>query len=397
MHFRLRRIKKNIGLILSASIVALGLVATGGFALAQTNSPQAGTCNGNAQPPNPSGHLEALLANLAPGNGSTVKVGSTVQFLYSDETPMAPSGSGVNSPTITIDGATVPMSAITITPTSGVTPNYLNPQNGGSEGTQCQDLISFKVPSIKGGSHTITATVYDGDGDHDTATWTYTTKPPTKPMISIVKQVCTVAAAKCNPSNNAQWASSHEIPSGSTAVWRVTVTNSGKVPLTDVTVTDPVAPGCAGEIASSLATGASAMTSCDTPNVTKEITNVATVHAKHAGASASASASATVTVIKHHKPSLITSQSLTPNDEGFVGQDGTGKMTFSLYPPGNAKCTGPATFTETVKVASGIGETTNTSFIATTPGTWRWLVTYSGNMGHKTSPCGSESFTIKNG
>lgn len=394
------RVSRNAGLILSAGVLAAGTLAmTGGAALANVSRPQQGTCNGTPQPPNPSGGLESLLANLTPAEGSTVAVGSKVSFLYTDETPMAPSENGINSPTVTIDGATLPLSAITITPTSGVTPTYVNPQNGGSEGTQCQDLMTFAIPkTTKGGTHTVTITVYDGDGNHDTATFTYVTKPPPKPKISIIKQVCTVAAAKCSASNNSQWASTTEIPYGSTAVWRVRVTNTGTTTLTNLTVTDTVAPGCAGVIASSLAKGASATTTCSTAHVTKTTTNTATVRGKSSSGTASASASATVTVKRHVKPpTIITSQSLTPNDEGFIAEGATGHMTFSLYPPSNPRCSGPAPFSQTVKVSNGIGLTTNSSFIATTPGKWRWLVTYSGNKGSKTSPCGAESFTISDG
>jgi hypothetical protein len=49
-------------------------------------------------------------------------------------------------------------------------------------------------------------------------------------------------------------------------------------------------------------------------------------------------------------------------------------------------------------VSDGLGETTNTSFIAHAPGTWRWVVTYSGDATHKraSSGCGVERFTLTN-
>lgn len=98
---------------------------------------------------------------------------------------------------------------------------------------------------------------------------------------------------------------------------------------------------------------------------------------------------------------FITSQSLTPNDEAFLGQEATGTVVFKLFGPNFPSCgsTHPA-FQQTVTVdpSTGTAETTNTTFIATTQGTWKWLVTYSGDSTHPaaTSPCGFESFEISN-
>jgi len=46
----------------------------------------------------------------------------------------------------------------------------------------------------------------------------------------------------------------------------------------------------------------------------------------------------------------------------------------------------------------GTYNTTNTTVFASTPGTWRWLITYSGdgNNSPTTSACGVENFTITN-
>jgi hypothetical protein len=54
-------------------------------------------------------------------------------------------------------------------------------------------------------------------------------------------------------------------------------------------------------------------------------------------------------------------------------------------------------FRNTVSVnGNGTYSTTNTSFIASAEGTWRWLVTYSGDANNQgsTSACGFEQFTI---
>jgi hypothetical protein len=56
--------------------------------------------------------------------------------------------------------------------------------------------------------------------------------------------------------------------------------------------------------------------------------------------------------------------------------------------------------TQTVNVSgNGTYVTTNTTFIASDVGTWRWKVVYSGDANNesKTSACGVENFTITNG
>jgi hypothetical protein len=225
-----------------------------------------------------------------------------------------------------------------------------------------------------------------------------TVTPAPQPKIQLRKQICNVAAANCDKSTNSQWVSSQEIPSGSTAVWRLTITDNGNTDLSNINITDALAPGCAGATTpSTLSPKGTIVFTCSSTDVTKGFTNVAKVTGTPpSGANVSASSSATVTVTT--PPSQITtSQSLTPNDEGFVGQEGSGNMTFSLFPPSEPHCKGKPAFTQTVTVSNGIGETTNSSFIATKVGEWRWLVTYSGNNGNLTSPCGSEHFNINNG
>ena len=70
------------------------------------------------------------------------------------------------------------------------------------------------------------------------------------------------------------------VPSGGTATWTITVTNTGNVTLANVRVTDAQAPGCArtqADIAglASLAPGASVDYTCSRTNVTGDFTNVA--------------------------------------------------------------------------------------------------------------------------
>ena len=216
-----------------------------------------------------------------------------------------------------------------------------------------------------------------------------------KPAISLLKQICIVAAADCSASVNADWASSHEIPSGGTAVWRLTVTDTGNTSLSHVTITDPLAPTCARTLPGKLMPKGMDVFTCSTADVTHGFTNVATVTGTPpSGAKVSATSSATVTV--RGRP-IITSQTITPNDEAFIRQEATGKVTFSLYPPSDPTCSGTPAYTTTVTVnSSGAAQTANSTFVATTPGTWRWHVSYRGNDGHLVSRCGRERFTINN-
>jgi hypothetical protein len=107
-------------------------------------------------------------------------------------------------------------------------------------------------------------------------------------------------------------------------------------------------------------------------------------------------------VVNKLQPNASTAQNLIPNDSftlsGAFGTPG-GTITFNLYDPSDATCSGTPALTETVNVnGNGTYSTTNTTFIASTDGTWRWASTYSGDGNNQpvTSSCGTERFTIAN-
>ncbi len=107
-------------------------------------------------------------------------------------------------------------------------------------------------------------------------------------------------------------------------------------------------------------------------------------------------------VVNKLQPSVTTAQNLIPNDDftlsGAFGTPG-GTITFNLYAPSDATCSGTPALTQTVNVnGNGTYSTTNTTFIASTEGTWRWESTYSGDGNNHpvTSSCGTERFTIAN-
>jgi hypothetical protein len=127
--------------------------------------------------------------------------------------------------------------------------------------------------------------------------------------------------------------------------------------------------------------------------------------AVYSGDSSNASATSvcsTEQLLVRASPSASTAQSLIPNDSftlsGATSTAG-GTITMSLYGPADATCSGSPALTQTVSVSgNGTYPTTNTTFVASTEGTWRWASSYSGdtfNLG-ATSSCGTERFSISN-
>lgn len=110
-----------------------------------------------------------------------------------------------------------------------------------------------------------------------------------------------------------------------------------------------------------------------------------------------------VLTVNPNNSGISTAQNLIPNDNATLSGATTnagGTITFSLFDPSAATCSGTPAYTQTVSVnGNGTYTTTNTTFHASTVGTWRWLVSYSGdgNNTSATSACGVESFTISNG
>ena len=108
-------------------------------------------------------------------------------------------------------------------------------------------------------------------------------------------------------------------------------------------------------------------------------------------------------VVTPKQPAMSTAQNVIPNDAATITNataNAGGSITFSLFSPSAPTCSGTPALTQTVAVSgNGTYVTTNTSFIASTDGTWRWLVTYTGDANNQptTSACGVENFTIVNG
>jgi len=133
------------------------------------------------------------------------------------------------------------------------------------------------------------------------------------------------------------------------------------------TVTSPAfTPGAPGTYrwvvtyggdANNVAAGAA----CNTPNSTVTVSKA--TPSIHANASASvtlgATVTATATLTGEHSPT-------------------GGSVTFRLYAPGNATCTGASVFESTVAITAA-GTATSAAFAPAAPGTYRWVATYGGD------------------
>jgi hypothetical protein len=101
--------------------------------------------------------------------------------------------------------------------------------------------------------------------------------PPPGAAISALLQICILSnQASCDPTNAADWASSGSL-NQPTARWRVVITNTGTVALSDIYATDTLPQSdCSGSVTGSLAAGAVTEYECQTNNVTRTTTNTVT-------------------------------------------------------------------------------------------------------------------------
>src|SRR6266487_4588990 len=108
-------------------------------------------------------------------------------------------------------------------------------------------------------------------------------------------------------------------------------------------------------------------------------------------------------VVNPNAPAISTAQHVIPNDDATISGATTqagGTITFNLHAPNDDSCSSTPAYTQQVNVSgNGTYKTTNTAFVASDNGEWRWQVIYSGdgNNAGATSACGVEHFTITNG
>jgi hypothetical protein len=111
-----------------------------------------------------------------------------------------------------------------------------------------------------------------------------------------------------------------------------------------------------------------------------------------------------VSLVTRAPADISTAQKFFPQDSvtvsAAVGGTPTGTVTFKLYGPNATGCTGTAAYTlADVALAAGAADTGNqTSFAidAANAGSYKWLVTYSGDANHLPNPgvCGDETSSL---
>jgi hypothetical protein len=117
------------------------------------------------------------------------------------------------------------------------------------------------------------------------------------------------------------------------------------------------------------------------------------------------SCSGEVLTVQKGAPTLATSPTLTPQDSATLSGISAGgspqaTITFELFGPGDATCSGTAEYSTTMDVTGdGTYTTNNTTFVidsSSTFGTYRWKVTYSGDSKNEgnSKACGVEQFTV---
>ncbi len=112
---------------------------------------------------------ESLLVDPKPAANGMVKAGQTMTIGYTDEDSI---GTGSLAPSAQLgNGQLLP---VNVTPTSGLSQNYVNGKNG-SAGTQHQYLLTVSLPAdINPGNYSVLVSVYDDDGDLDQWNWPVT-------------------------------------------------------------------------------------------------------------------------------------------------------------------------------------------------------------------------------
>jgi uncharacterized repeat protein (TIGR01451 family) len=161
------------------------------------------------------------------------------------------------------------LSAITC-PVTTLTP-------GASE--TCTAAYTVSQPDLNAGSVNDTAAA-SGTPPGSTTPVTSPPSSTTVPVasISILKQVCgSLVATDCSAGGAGPWTQSAVVPTGDTAYWRITVTNTGESALAGVSVSDPLVAACDSAPSTvDLAVGASVSFYCASPDITASLDNVAT-------------------------------------------------------------------------------------------------------------------------
>ena len=236
------------------------------------------------------------LSDTATLSGGTSNAGGTITFmLFSDAACSNQVGTDVTAAVDGADGQTYPSPSITV----NAAQTY------------------YWVASYSGDSNNAPSSTTCGDEDE--------TPVVLRPHIAISK------------SPDAQ-----TVLIGQTANFTITVTNDGQVTLTNVVVTDALAPGCARTSAAipglaSMAPGATVTYTCSLANVTSSFTNVAVATGTGGGTTVSAQDTAAVTAVA---PATHPAIAIVKNPKSqTVTSGGTATFTITITNTGDATLT----------------------------------------------------------
>ncbi|WP_063352575.1 hypothetical protein [Streptomyces sp. MJM8645] len=191
------------------------------------------------------------------------------------KTTIIPSGATAYWRITVTNTGTVPIAGITLT--DAVTPACVTAAGTFNLATGANKQVFCDLANVTTSTTNVVTATFPGPGGHPITT------PPSEatadvPSLAIVKEVCTSAtAADCGSGGSGPWASITTVAPGGTAYWRITVTNTGAVPVNGITLADPVTAGCVTAAGTfNLAPGADKQIFCNLPNVTTSTTNVVT-------------------------------------------------------------------------------------------------------------------------
>jgi uncharacterized repeat protein (TIGR01451 family) len=166
------------------------------------------------------------------------------------------------------------------------------------------------------GSHTVTQADLDAGTFSNTAT--ASGSPPSGPVVTGTASNTATSTASAGITIT-KLPASQTIVYGTAATFNITVTNSGGVTLTGVTVTDALASNCNRPAIGTLAPAAFTTYSCTLANVTASFTNTAIASGTPpSGPAVTNSASATVTV--NYNPHISLTKGISSSTYSAVGQ-----------------------------------------------------------------------------